>query len=268
MKRMKKVVLIITFMVTMIITGNANSLFAATQVLDPSLLGGEENVIKYIASFVESTFEKSEEEILTYIDGVQSAGYSEDASSILMFYNELVDCGGYVDITDCVVTYTENGFNAEFVVKCSERNVEATANFELMLSSATNQYQAVLTSATAEAVYTFGEKMEKAALNTLMGMGTVFVVLIFMTYLFSLFKYISKFENMLKAKREKGKEVEKEVVSEVSEANEVEEDEELVDDLELVAVITAAIAASENTSADGLVVRSIKRANNPKWRKA
>lgn len=265
MKRMKKVVLMITCMVTMIITGNVNSLLAATQVLDPSLLGGEDNVIKYIESFVESTFDKSEDDILTYIDGVESAGYSEDASSILMFYNELTDCGSYVDITDCEVTYTESGFNAKLVVNCSERKVNATVNFELMLSSSTNQYQAVLTNASAEAVYTFGEKMQKAGLNTLMGMGTVLLVLIFMSYLFSLFKYISKFENMLKARKEKGKVVE-EVPSEVTQVEEVEE--ELVDDLELVAVITAAIAASEGTSADGLVVRSIKRANNPKWRKA
>ena len=41
-----------------------------------------------------------------------------------------------------------------------------------------------------------------------------------------------------------------------------EEQDEEVDDLELVAVITAAIAASENTSTDGLVVRSIRKVNS------
>ena len=46
------------------------------------------------------------------------------------------------------------------------------------------------------------------------------------------------------------------------------QEEELVDDLELVAVITAAIAAFDNTSADGLVVRSIKRAPGAKWKRA
>ncbi len=40
----------------------------------------------------------------------------------------------------------------------------------------------------------------------------------------------------------------------------LEEEEELADDLELAAVITAAIAASEGVSPSGLVVRSIKRA--------
>ena len=41
-----------------------------------------------------------------------------------------------------------------------------------------------------------------------------------------------------------------------------------MDDLELVAVITAAVAASMNTSVDKLVVRSIKRRNTNKWQKA
>ena len=45
-------------------------------------------------------------------------------------------------------------------------------------------------------------------------------------------------------------------------------EEDLTDDLELVAVITAAIAAFDNTSADGLVVRSIKRAPGAKWKRA
>ena len=38
-------------------------------------------------------------------------------------------------------------------------------------------------------------------------------------------------------------------------------EEELADDEELVAVIAAAVAASENISPDGFVVRSIRKAN-------
>ena len=40
------------------------------------------------------------------------------------------------------------------------------------------------------------------------------------------------------------------------------------DDDELVAVIAAAIAASEGTTTDGFVVRSIKRSKNNKWKNA
>ena len=41
--------------------------------------------------------------------------------------------------------------------------------------------------------------------------------------------------------------------------------EELCDDLELVAVIAAAIAAAEGTSTDSFVVRSIRRRPSNKW---
>ena len=45
------------------------------------------------------------------------------------------------------------------------------------------------------------------------------------------------------------------------------QEEDLTDDLELVAVISAAIAASEGTSTDGFVVRSIKkRRKNSQWK--
>jgi Na+-transporting methylmalonyl-CoA/oxaloacetate decarboxylase gamma subunit len=44
------------------------------------------------------------------------------------------------------------------------------------------------------------------------------------------------------------------------------DEEELSDDTELVAVIAAAIAAYEGTSADGFQVRSIKRAGTNKWK--
>ena len=80
--------------------------------------------------------------------------------------------------------------------------------------------------------------MEKAGLNTLLGMGTVFAVLIFISFLISLFKYIPAIQNAFGKKK---------------------------DDLELIAVISAAIAAAEETTTDGFVVRSIKRRPSNKW---
>lgn len=95
----------------------------------------------------------------------------------------------------------------------------------------------------------------KALLNTVMGLGTVFVVLVFISFIISLFRFLNKPE----------KKVEKqEAAVAVETAVEVEE-EELSDDSELVAVITAAIAAYEGDagaiSNSGFRVRSIKRAS-------
>lgn len=94
--------------------------------------------------------------------------------------------------------------------------------------------------------------MEKAVLNTVIGMGTVFIVLIFISFIISLLKYV----NNIGAKKEEPAGGVENAISQIVTA---EEESDETDDLELVAVITAAIAASEGTSSDGLVVRSIKR---------
>lgn len=98
----------------------------------------------------------------------------------------------------------------------------------------------------------------RALLNTVMGMGTVFVVLVFISWIIGMFKYLNK-----PVKQE----VKQEAAPVVDNAvTQMEEAEELADDSELVAVITAAIAAYEGTagSADSsnssFRVRSIRRA--------
>ena len=102
---------------------------------------------------------------------------------------------------------------------------------------------------------------EQALLNTLMGMGTVFAVLIFISLLISLFVYIPSIERALKnrsSKKEKKAAQEERPAPKRPILEEVVEEE----DGELVAVITAAIMAANGgaaVSADKLVVRSIKR---------
>lgn len=94
-----------------------------------------------------------------------------------------------------------------------------------------------------------GKNMGKAGLNTLLGMGTVFVMLILICFIISAFVL---FQKKPKAAPQ--------VATSVATPEVVEE--ELVDDTELVAVIMAAIRAYEGEgSTDGFVVRSIKKAN-------
>lgn len=104
--------------------------------------------------------------------------------------------------------------------------------------------------------------IKTALLNTVIGMGIVFCVLILISFLIFMFGYVSKLFSGKPSK--KVEEKPSAVVKEVS----VEEtsDEELIDDTELVAVITAAIMASmgEEAPVDGLVVRSIRRRTNLK----
>lgn len=111
---------------------------------------------------------------------------------------------------------------------------------------------------------TFAGNMKGAGINTVMGVGTVFLVLIFLILVISLFKYV----NLIGAKKDEkpAPAAAKPAPAPVKAAPAAEEN--LVDDLELVAVISAAIAASENTSTDSFVVRSIKKVNRSKWQRA
>lgn len=109
------------------------------------------------------------------------------------------------------------------------------------------------------AKYSTGEILKKAGMNTVLGMGTVFIVLIFLAFIISLLKYIP----IIIGKFGKKEECEKVVETKSTIVEEVESSS--VDDLELVAVITAAIAAETGTSSDGFVVRSIKRRASNNW---
>ena len=97
---------------------------------------------------------------------------------------------------------------------------------------------------------------------TISGVLTVFIVLILIAFLISQLKHV---EGLTSRKRKKD-----EVLNTINgntvfgtEAPKVEE----VDDLELVAVITAALAASLNTSTDQLLIRSIRSANQSRRRR-
>ena len=119
-----------------------------------------------------------------------------------------------------------------------------------------NDYFAVLQSCTLNVDASFGELMAKAAMNTLLGMGSVFAVLILIMFIISLFGYIPKIQAMFAKKEDKPATPAPAPVA----APVVEEVVEEADDYTLVAVIAAAIAAYEGkTTTDGFVVRSIKK---------
>ena len=117
-----------------------------------------------------------------------------------------------------------------------------------------------------ESVSSFGEKMEKAALNTLMGMGTVFLVLIFISLIISGFKKVNEIEANVKAKKA-GAEAPAAAPAPVQTAAPAAAPARTAapaagnaaNDGELVAVITAAIAAATGVPADSVNIRSITR---------
>ena len=162
------------------------------------------------------------------------------------------ECGAYIQ-------------HGEYTYEASEDELEVSTNVLYEEREATIVFlfddNLYLESMTVNAQLSLGEILQKAGLNTILGMGTVFAVLIFIAFIIYMFKYISVIENALKNKENK----KTEVVSEVTETVAAPAEEAVCDDLELIAVIAAAIAAAEGTSTDSFVVRSIRRRPSNKW---
>lgn len=157
--------------------------------------------------------------------------------------------------------------HGEFTFEASGDELTVTTEGEFTDRNAEIQIvydeNARLDSLTVNAEYGTGEILAKSGLNTVLGMGTVFAVLIFISIIISLMKYIPALGEKFK-KKPAGQEMAEQEMEPAQ--NTAPAMAETVDDTELIAAITAAIAAYEGTAgSDGFVVRSIRRRPSNKW---
>ena len=173
--------------------------------------------------------------------------------------DSLEELGAFVEIKEA---------DAEDVIKKdgSKYVVTLQAEFENRDATVEMVYDGKLNAESVgfSANYTMGEKMKDAVMNAVVGLATVFIMLIFLSFVISLMKYVPKLEAALSKK----KTPETAPAPAPAPVQEVvpQAEEELVDDGALVAVIAAAIAAAENTSTDSFVVRSIRKSNRRSWK--
>ena len=165
------------------------------------------------------------------------------------------EVGNFVEVTRLESSMAEDG--SAYIVTCHAK-YEKTGDTDVVVTYEYNMKDQS-TSISWDIQYSMGKLIERAGLNTVMGIGIVFLALLFLSFLIGRLHIIPDLIEK--------KEAEKAPVTPAAPAP-VEEEEDLMDDLELVAVITAAIAASETTSGDGFVVRSIKKANRRNWQRA
>ncbi len=207
---------------------------------------------------------QSEESVIFNIEqnGGDSAMYS---SAFESWKNAVEEMGRFIEVTEITENSVEamsmNGmaYPTDGILEAKLKGETHDALLQIIVENG------AVTSITANVIYSFGENMKKAGLNTLLGMGTVFCVLILISFIISAFGLISKAQAKL---GKKNKAVETKTAALDNTIAQIAKKEELSDDLELVAVIAAAIAASEGAaSTDGFVVRSIRRAGN-KWQSA
>ncbi len=234
---MRKILAIIGMLTCMIALSACGTNEETQQISDAEkqqlITAGESNVNALYQVISSGTVDQYKNNAVIY-DGLNS------------FQSALEDMGNYIGASGGTVKVD----GEETVISINMSGTDHNAVAEMVINSETTDFISIAVNVT----YTLGEQMEKAALNTVLGMGTVFIVLILISLIISAFGLISKVSSSDKKAGEPEKKEDK-VVAQIIEK------EELSDDLELVAVISAAIAAYEGSgSTDGFVVRSIRKA--------
>ena len=191
-----------------------------------------------------------------YGDAVSEAGLPKFLTKSFVGFDQLIESyqdikdvkvGEFVKFEDVTVEKSGKTITATLITDYSKRDLKTTFVYKA------NDVDAGPTAVNVEPVYTLGEIMKKAALNTVMGILIVFFMLVIMSGVIKCFEIIPKLEKRVKEKKEEPKvAVSAPVESAPASNNET-------DDLQLVAVIAAAIAASTGASTDSFVVRSIKK---------
>ena len=115
---------------------------------------------------------------------------------------------------------------------------------------------------------TLGEQMKEGGIYSAFGLGTVFAVLIVISLVIAAFKLIGNTQTGKKEEAAPAPAPAPAAAAPVPAPAPAAPAEDLMDDTELLLLITTAIAAYESVPANGLKVRSIRRAKDARWRRA
>lgn len=224
------------------LTISGASLVMAADEVDEAV---KEQIVMMAEGLTDTIIPLSEEEIDAYLESGDD--FTEEAMNAWMGVRD--DLGELKETGETEVVYSDNQYTATVPVTFEKEDAEFVYVFdETMMPLSTS----------VNIKYSLATTLKNAALNTVMGLGTVFVVLALLIFLISLFKYIP---GSAAAKKKEEKEAAPAPAPAAAPVSAAVPAAPAYDDKELVAVITAAIAASEGTSPSGFVVRSIRKIN-------
>ncbi len=193
----------------------------------------------------------TEEEIANYMDSTDA--FTVEAVNAWVSSRE--ELGAPAEGENAEPTVEQKG--NEYTVTIPRTFENATANFVYLFDRRQNPE-----TLTVDVKLPMGVTLARAALNTLIGICTVFLVLVFLSFIISLLKYIPGLVGQGKKRREEPVRAAAPVAARVPAPAPAVED--VMDDQALIAVIAAAIAAAEGTTPEGFVVRSIRKSNRRK----
>ena len=241
MKMIKKITSVfMTFLVmAALVIGSTSVVFAADKVDDTV----KSTLVTTAEGLTDAIVQLKDEEIENYM----SSGDDFTTSAMQSWQTSKDELGAKKDSNgETTVTFKDDQYTVTVPLKFEK----AEANFVS---------QGTPTSMSVDVQYGMGKTLQRAGLNTLMGIGTVFVMLILLSLLISLFRFIANPEAKKAAEAKAAKAAKEAEAAAIAQTAPAQAEENLADDGELVAVIATAIAAAEGTTTDGFVVRSIRK---------
>ena len=217
----------------------------------------KDEVVSSVEALVKSLVNMNENELEYYANN--STGWTKYASETLLDYHNNGTLGEYKNLGE--TKFEEDGqiLKVTVVVRYEKANLNVTTN----LSNISGEIIPIDISfkVVENGNTSLGARMQSALFNAVIGIVSVFCVLMLISFIIYLFKYIPKIQEIFtKGDKNSPSAALEKVIAQI------EDKEELVDDTELVAVITAAICAATGTTSDSFVVRSIKKADRKKKR--
>ena len=257
----KKAILCFSLALSVLMLGACGSSEVVNMPLEPSVKASLEQSVEQFATEI---YTEDTEQLQARITSAQKSKDNVTYNGLTNYINSRDRLGAFQQILSVDATTVGEEYSVEVDAQFEKRVLELT----LGLSESGE-----ITEMTFNPHYTIGEELANAAGNLVVGMGTVFLVLIFIAWLISLFKYIPQLEEKFRKKKEAPNAAASAPVPAAAPAVAVAPAAaQAVSGAELQAVIAAAIAAYEAdeggagngftagpTLNNGLVIRSIRR---------
>ncbi len=225
--------------------------------------------VQYYAQSYAQTYGAASKTELKYMAD-NSVGVAKDLAEGIYEYAQNDALGAMLSLGK--ITVTRDGDIYKAVVPVTYEKGDMTMTFDMQYLIEDLRVTDVNVSfKSAAGTKSLGDTMKMAGVNTVIGISIVFCMLAFMSIIIAQFKHVDGIVNKISGvlskifapikalftKNKNSETAEEGIDNAVSQI--VENEATSVDDLELIAVITAAIAASEDAPSDGFTVRSIRR---------
>ena len=225
----------------------------------------EEQLTQGINSYILQVSGLSDEELLNYIAYYQSVGDTATSDTLISYVTLSQEMGEFLSVGETEYDYSETGFIHITTPVIFENG---RLNYVIHMSSdfkSGEQYFEI----PAAGQDSLGAKMKEAGVNLVVGMGTVFAVLIFLCWVISLFGKVNVLEKKIASRKNTAEKKSKKETAEEKQPEIIEFKADETDENELRAVIAAAIAAYESDSGssikkqpaltNGIIIKSYRR---------